>query len=100
MQKQKDSGQDAGNLLLSMLYKTEDSFSNYKNVKREVPERDTFLKMIVDNVYNYCGTIEIAEPNTKLAKILNETKCKIVDDNLKINSKTKQKRVISFPNES
>ena len=64
MQKQKDSGQDAGNLLLSMLYKTEDSFSNYKNVKREVPERDTFLKMIVDNVYNYCGAIEIAEPNT------------------------------------
>lgn len=82
-----------------MLYKTEDSFSNYKNVKREVPERDTFLKMIVDNVYNYCDTIEIAEPNTELAKILNETKCKIVDDNLKINSKTKQKRVISFPNE-
>ena len=69
-----------------MLYKTEDSFSNYKNVKREVPERDTFLKMIVDNVYNYCDTIEIAEPNTELAKILNETKCKIVDDNLKINS--------------
>ncbi len=91
---QKRFKQSAGNLLLSMFYKTEDSFTNYQIVKREVPNRDDFLKSIVDNVRKYCDNIEIAEPHTELAKELKENKCKIVSENSR-----KGKTVISFPNE-
>ncbi len=91
---QKRFRQSAGNLLLSMLYKVEDSFTNYETVKREVPVRDEFLKNIVDNVRKNCNSIEIAEPHTDLARELKENKCKIISDNA-----NKEKRVISFPNE-
>jgi len=39
--------QDAENLLLSMLYKIEDSYNNFLTVKREVPSKDEFIKTIV-----------------------------------------------------
>lgn len=91
---QKRFKQSAGNLLLSMFYKTEDSFYNYEKVKREIPDRDDFLLNIVDNVRKYCNNIEIAEPNSDLSKALKANRCKIISDNSK-NGKT----VISFPNE-
>ncbi len=91
---QKRFRQSAGNLLLSMLYKVEDSFTNYETVKREVPVRDEFLKNIVDGVRKNCNSIEIAEHHTELAKELKENKCKIISEN-----SNKEKRVISFPNE-
>lgn len=91
---QKRFSQNAGNLLLSMFYKTEDSFDNYKTVKREVPERDDFLKSIVDNVRKNCYNIEIAEANSELAKQLKVNKCNIISEKNK-----KGKTVISFPNE-
>ena len=40
--------QDAENLLLSMLYKIEDSYNNFLTVKREVPSKDEFIKTIVN----------------------------------------------------
>ncbi len=91
---QKRFKQSAGNLLLSMLYKMEDSFDNYYTVKREVPAKDDFLKNIVDAVRKNCNDIEIADPHTELGKELKANKCKIVSDKSK-----KGKTVICFPNE-
>ena len=88
--------QEAENLLLSMLYKVEDSYENYKTVKREVPEREVFLREIVDNVSMHCQEIVIAAPRTYAEKELQENKCKIMTED---DAKTKLKRVISYPNE-
>ena len=88
--------QDAENLLLSMLYKIEDSFDNYKTVKREVPERQEFIESIVFNVKNNCAQILIATPRSKLEKELKAKKCKILNEN---ESRMYAKRVISYPNE-
>ena len=85
---------NTGNLLLSMFYKTEDSFDNYEKVKREVPTRDEFLGEIVENVKKYCNSIQIAEPNTELAKTLTKNKCNIIPDNNKMT-----RTIITFPNE-
>ena len=91
---QKRLSQTAGNLLLSMFYKAEDSFANYEMVKREVAPRDEFLRQIVTNVDEYCETIKIAEPNSELAKQLKKNKCNIISEGNK-----KEKTVVSFPNE-
>lgn len=91
---QKRFSLNTGNLLLSMFYKTEDSFENYEKVKREVPSRDEFLGKIVENVKKYCNNIQIAEPNTELAKTLKKNRCNIVSDANKMT-----KTVITFPNE-
>lgn len=65
---QKGFSQNAGNLLLSMIYKAEDSYENYATVKREVPNQSEFIENIVDIVANKCSKIEIAEPNTEARK--------------------------------
>ena len=91
---QKKFSVNTGNLLLSMFYKTEDSFDNYEKVKREVPTRDEFLGEIVENVKKYCNDIKIAEPNTNLAKTLTKNKCNIIPDTNKMT-----RTIITFPNE-
>ena len=91
---QKRFSLSTGNLLLSMFYKTEDSFENYEKVKREVPTRDEFFEEIVGNVKMYCNNIQIAEPNTELAKTLKQNKCNIISD-----ANRTTKTVITFPNE-
>ena len=88
--------QDAENLLLSMLYKIEDSFDNYKTVKREVPDRQEFIESIVFNVKNNCAQILIATPRSKLERELKAKKCKILNES---ESRIYAKRVISYPSE-
>lgn len=91
---QKGYTQEAGNLLLSMIYKIEDSFENYETVKREVPNKLEFMKDIIKTVAKQCAKIEIAEPNTKLAQKLKDNKCNIISEKV-----AGGKVVISFPNE-
>lgn len=92
----KGFSQQAENLLLSMVYKIEDSYSNYKNVKREVPDKDEFIATIVNDVKLHCQDIVIAEPRSALEKELNESKVKIMSED---DAKTKMKKVITYPNE-
>lgn len=88
--------QDAENLLLSMIYKIEDSYNNYQTVKRDVPNKNEFLQQLIDNVFTNCDDILIAEPRTKLEAELKKNRCKIMTEN---DAKTMKKRVISYPNE-
>lgn len=88
--------QDAENLLLSMVYKIEDSYSNFQMVKREVPDENTFIEMITQNVQKDCQELIIAEPRSEEEAELKKNKCTIMTDS---DMKTKLKRVISYPNE-
>ena len=91
---QKRFRQNAGNLLLSMLYKTEDSYDNYQNVKRETPSRDEFLEDIVETVRKYCTRIEIAEPHSELEKRIKNKKIEVIAE-----KNRRGKTIISCPNE-
>jgi len=88
--------QDAENLLLSMLYKIEDSYNNFLTVKREVPSKDEFIKTIVNTVQADCQEIVIAEPRSQEEQELKENKCTIKTEE---DMRTELKRVISYPNE-
>ena len=54
------------NLILSMIYKIDDSYDNYKKIKRVVPTKSNFLNNIYRNLHIY-QKIENAE---KLCKSL------------------------------
>lgn len=89
---------EAQNLLLSMLYKVDGAYNDYKTVKREVPSKEEFLQIIIDTVRNYCREIEIARPNSELEKELAKSRCKIVEEEPD-NKYNKEQKVIFFPNE-
>ena len=61
---------EAQNLLLSMFYKIDGAYNDYKTVKREVPSKEDFLENIIEIVEKYCKEIEIAKPNSELEKEL------------------------------
>lgn len=60
----KDFSKNAKNLLLSLCYKIETSYSDYATVKRKVPTKQSYLSEILQNVQK-CKEIELVLPNTK-----------------------------------
>ena len=88
--------QDAENLLLSTVYKLEDSYDNYASVKVEVPAYDNFIIELLNNVRMNCQNILIAEPRTMLERELKKGQVNILTEQ---DMRTKGRRVISYPNE-
>ena len=83
------------NLILSMVYKIDDSYDNYKKIKRVVPTKVNFLNNIYDDVKNYCSVIDII-------KINNENQIKMKSERLRIKSPDKYLNnpiIYTFPTE-
>lgn len=80
------------NLLLSMLYKIETNFEDYKSVKRINITKDDFLQELLKTVKEKCEKIELVEPNSTKGKILSKYKVNSVTD-------IKKKEIISYPTE-
>jgi len=59
----KDFPEDAKNLLLSMLYKIENSYDDYKKVKVNVKLKKEILQEITEIIEHKCNKIEIVKPN-------------------------------------
>ena len=53
------------NLLLSMIYKIEISYKDYKEVKRVVKPKNEFIEEFIEIIDNYCDNIKLVEPNTE-----------------------------------
>lgn len=90
---QKNFPNEIENLLLSMIYKIEDGYNNYKFVKREVPSKDELMDNIINNVKNNCERILVAVPGSPLADKINDSMCKIIPEDFAL------KRILAFPNE-
>ncbi|MGN1298697.1 MAG: hypothetical protein ACI4UE_01780 [Candidatus Scatovivens sp.] len=58
------------NLLLSMIYKIENSYSDYYSVKKIRKSKEEFILEIIETIRDYANYIKIAEPNSEDAKIL------------------------------
>lgn len=61
----KDFSEKVKNLLLSMLYKIETSYSDYKKTKILVPEKWELIEEIINNINLNCNKIEILNPKSK-----------------------------------
>ena len=56
----KEFSQEVKNLLLSMLYKIEVSYSDYKKTKVNAVEKEYYLKRIIENIKE-CKKIELVK---------------------------------------
>ena len=78
----KDFSKDSKNLLLSMFYKLETSYSDYEIVKRKVKTKQEYLENILENI-KYCNSIVLIKPNTDEFEELKKEN-KIFDVDLKL----------------
>jgi len=67
---QKNFTLEVKNLLLSMLYKIENSFEDFKTVKVEVEDKKNYIEELLTIIRVYCKKIEFVEPKSKEAEIL------------------------------
>ena len=75
-----------------MAYKIENSYDDYKTVKRNVKTKDEFLVETIYNVQNYCEHIKLVEPNSEKAELLKKY-------NVLALTNEKEKSILSFPTE-
>lgn len=80
------------NLLLSMIYKIENSYSDYEKVKRVVRSRDEFLTEIVDIINKYLDNVKVVEPESAGAKLL-------VKNNVLALTNEKERSLLAYPTE-
>ena len=67
---QKVFSEDTKNLLLSMLYKIENGYQDYKTVKVNVSQKNYFLQKIIKTIKEDCKKIELVKPLSDESRIL------------------------------
>lgn len=84
----KDFDEDVKNLLLSIFYKIDVSYKDYKKVKRNVESKQEYIEKIIKTIQNNCNTIKIAKSNSKEIEELGD-RTFLVD--------SKNKKIICYP---
>lgn len=85
----KDFSEKVKNLLLSMLYKIETSYTDYQKTKKVVPEKWEFVEEIINDIELNCKEIEILKPKTteevrESEPIIEKTKIKVYQNEIKM----------------
>ena len=79
-------------LLLSMVYKIEISYKDFKEIKRCVRSKEDFLNEIIEVIRLYCDNIKTVEPDSDQAKMLIKNKVKAVTNE-------KERSILTYPTE-
>lgn len=77
---EKDFTSDVKNLLLSMLYKIENGYDDYKKVKVNVCSKKQFVEEILETIDRRCKKIEFIKPNSEEGQKLYEQKITCIVD--------------------
>lgn len=80
------------NLLLSMIYKIENSYNDYEVIKRVVRSKEEFLTEIVDTIDKNCENVKVVEPDSKGAELLEKHKVLALTNE-------KERSLLSYPTE-
>ncbi len=80
------------NLLLSMIYKVETSYVDFKEVKRCVRSKEDLLNEIVESVRLYCDNIKTVEPDSDQAKMLIKHKVEALTNSA-------ERSILTYPTE-
>lgn len=83
---------NAKSLLLSMIYKIENFYEDYKTVKNISKTKEEFLNEIIDDIKKYCDNIKLVEPDSDEAKIIKE-------NNLLAVTNEEERSILSYPTE-
>ena len=79
-------------LLLSMIYKLEISYVDYKEIKRCVRSKEDFLNEIIEIIRLYCDNIKTVEPDSDQAKMLIKNKVKALTNE-------HERSILTYPTE-
>lgn len=93
---QKAFSSDVKNLLLSMLYKIENAYEDYKKVKVNVCEKKQFVEEILETIKEKCDEIEIIKPMSEEGQELyeNSINCIVDKENKKIKTFQNEKSIL------
>ena len=80
------------NLLLSMVYKIEISYVDFKEVKRCVRTKEDFLNEIIETIRLYCDNVKTVEPDSDQAKMLIKNKVKALTNEV-------ERSILVYPTE-
>ena len=80
----KDFDEDVKNLLLSIFYKVEISYKDYKKVKRNVETQQEYIEKLLRIIQENCESIKTSKPNTKEAEELGDRTFLVEKENKKI----------------
>lgn len=79
-------------LLLSMFYKLEICYADFKSVKRYVRSQEDFLNELIETIRLYCDNIKLVEPDSDQAKML-------VRNNVLALTNEKERSILAYPTE-
>ena len=81
------------NLLLSMVYKIEVSYKDYREVKRVVKTKNEFIEEFINIIDNHCENIKTVEPDTKEANLLKDNRVIALTNE-------KERSILCYPTEN
>lgn len=79
-------------LLLSMIYKIENFYNDYRTVKNITKTKNEYLQEIIEIIKKYCDNIKLIEPDSKDSKILK-------DNNLLAVTNERERSILAYPTE-
>lgn len=62
--------EDVKSILLSILYKIEAAYKDYKQVKQNVETKEEFVRRIINTIQMNCNEIKLIKPNSEESKII------------------------------
>ena len=62
--------EDVKSILLSILYKIEAAYKDYKQVKQNVETKEEFVRKIINTIQMNCSEIKLIKPNSEESKII------------------------------
>ena len=92
MLEEKNFSEDAKNLLLSMIYKIENSYNDYAQIKGIFQKQKEFIDDIIDIVSNNCKYIFLVDPKKDGVQLLKKENVLALTDE-------KEQRIYSYPTE-
>ena len=74
----KNFSEETKNILLSMFYKIENGYNDYKTVKRDTYEKKVYIQKLIDIIDKDCDKIEFLKENDKSKEVVNKEKKEII----------------------
>ena len=74
----KNFSEETKNILLSMFYKIENGYNDYKTVKRDTYEKKVYIQKLIDIIDKDCEKIEFLKENDKSKEVVNKEKKEII----------------------
>lgn len=62
--------EDVKSILLSILYKIETAYKDYKQVKQNVETKEEFIQNVINMIQRNCNEIKLVKPNSEESKII------------------------------